>query len=467
MSIFNPLIRNSSLFAPKPPNSPLKKLLFFNQNYSSIAAQDFLTHLQKDESHVEKTLNTVKSNLDSRCVAQVLELCAVEKPKLGIRFFVWAALHPTHRHTSYMYGKASKLLNLEKNPRIIVDVVDEYRAEGFAVSVKLFKVLLNLCRAAEDAEMGLWVLKKMKEFRCMPDTVSYNVVIRLLVAKGRLNEAMGQLREMNSIDLYPDMVTYVSIIKGLCDAGSLEAATKLIKDMKGYGCEPNFVVYSTILDGICMHGSLDMALEFLGGMERETEECKPNVVSYTTLIKGFVEKGMSSEALKILDRMDDSGLKPNIVTFATLLDGLCKEGQVEEARMVVDKFRGDGVGYDELCSVLTLSLLRAGKDKESEEMFRSMLSRGLKPRGLTSSSIIRRIISKGRVLDGYLLLLALEKSGNLLSIDTGIYSILLAGLCQENHLTEAGRVVNMMVERRIRVEHPHSENITKLGCFPE
>lgn len=467
MSIFNSLSRySSSLIAPKPPNSPLKTLLFLNK-YSSIAAQAFLTHLQKDESHVEKTLNTVKSNLDSACVAQVLEQCAVEKPRLGIRFFVWAALHPTHRHTSYMYGKASKLLNLEKNPRIIVDVVDEYRAEGFAVSVKLFKVLLNLCRAAEDAEMGLWVLKKMKEFRCMPDTVSYNVVIRLLVAKSRLDEAMGLLREMNSLDLYPDMVTYVCIIKGLCDAGSLEAATKLMKDMKGHGCEPNSVVYSTILDGICMHGSLNMALEFLGGMEKEIDEFKPNVVTYTTMIKGFVEKGMSSEALKILDRMDNSGLKPNTVTFATLLDGLCKEGQVEEARMVVDRFRGDGVGYDELCSVLTLSLLRAGKDKESEEMFRSMLSRGLKPSGLTSSSIIRRVISEGRVLDGYLLLRALEKSGNLLSIDKDIYSILLAGLCQQNHLTEAGRLMNMMGERRIRVEHPHSENITKLRCFLE
>lgn len=467
MPIFNSLIRySSSLIAPKPPNSPLQKFLFLNK-YSSIAAQDFLTHLQKDQSHVEKTLDTVKSKLDSRCIAQVLEQCAVEKPKLGIRFFVWAALHPTHRHTSYMYSKACKLLNLEQNPRIIVDVVDEYRAEGFAVSVKLFKVLLNLCRAAKDAEMGLWVLRKMKEFRCMPDTVSYNVVIRLLLSSGRLDEAMGLLREMDSIDLYPDMVTYCCIIKGLCDAGSLEAAARLIKVMKGHGCEPNSVVYSTILDGICMHGSLEMALEFLGGMEKENEECKPNVVTYTTMIKGFVEKGMTNEALRILDRMDDSGLKPNRVTFATLLDGLCKEGQVEEALKVIDKFSGDGVRFDELYSMLVLSLLRAGKDKESEEMFRSMLSRGLKPSGLTSSSIIRRIISEGRVLDGYLLFHSLEKSGNLLSIDPGIYSILLVSLCQENHLTEAGRIVNIMGERRIHVEHPHSENIMKLGCFPE
>lgn len=466
MPISISVIRYTSTFiTPKTPKSPLQKFLFYCK-YSSTAAQDFLTHLQRDQSHVEKSLGTVKSKLDSQCIAQVLEQCAVEKPKLGVRFFVWAALHPTHRHTSYMYSKACKLLNLEKNPRIIIDAVDEYRAEGFAVSVKMFKVLLNLCRAAEDAEMGLWVLRKMKEFGCMPDTVSYNVVIRVLVAKGRFDEAMGLLREMDSINILPDMVTYVSVIKGLCDAGSLEAALGLIKLMKGHGCVPNTVVYSTILDGICMHGSLDMALQFLGGMEEKKEECKPNVVTYTTLIKGFVEKGRSNEAVRILDQMADSGLKPNRVTFVTLLDGLCKEVLVEEAREVVDKFRGDGVGYDELNSILVLALFRAGKHKESEEMFRTMLARGLKPNGLTSSSIIRRIISEGRLLDGYFLFQALEKSGNLLSADPDIYSMLLVGLYQENHLTESGWLVNLMMERKIHLKPPHSD-VVKLGCFPD
>lgn len=451
---------SSSLFASKCPDYSLKRFFLFN-TYSSIAAENFLTHLQKDHAHVEKNLDTVKAMLDSRCITQVLERCAIDKPQLGIRFFVWAALHPTHRHTSYMYSKACKLLDLEKNPRIIVDVMDEYRAEGFVVSVKMFKVLLNLCRAAQDANLGLWVLKKMKEFNCRPDTVSYNVVIRLLVEKARLDEAMGLMREMGLIDLYPDMVTYVSIMKGFCDVGRLEDAFGLIKVMKGHGCVPNAVVYSTLLDGICRHGSLDMALELLGGMEKENEECKPNVVTYTTMIRGFVEKGMTTEALRVLDRMDDSGLKPNRVTFAAILDGLCKDGQVDEACKVIDKFSGGGVQYDELYSMLVVSLLRAGKHKESEKMFRMMMTRGLRPNGLASGSIIKRIISEGGVRDGFCLFDALEKSGNWLAIDSDISSILLAGLCQENHFIEAAKVVNTMVERRIHLKSPHAERIMK------
>ncbi|KAI3459942.1 hypothetical protein Pfo_016605 [Paulownia fortunei] len=461
MPISVSVIRYSfSLIAPKTPDCSLKKLLLFS-TYSSIAAEKFLTHLEKDQVHVENTLNTVKAKLDSRCITQVLERCAIDKPQLGVRFFIWAGLHPTHRHTSYMYSKACKLLDVEQNPRIIIDVIDEYRAEGFVVSVKMFKVVLNLCRAAKDANLGLWVLRKMKEFNCRPDTVSYNVVIRLLVEKAKLDEAMSLMREMGLIDLYPDMVTYVSIIKGFCDAGRLDDAFGLIKVMKGHGCVPNAVVYSALLDGICNHGSLEMALEFLGAMEKENGECKPNVVTYTTMIKGFVEKGMAMEALRVLNRMDDSAIKPNRVTFVAMLDGLCKEGHVEEACKIIDKFSGGGLQYDELYSLLVMSLLRAGKHKESEKMFRILMARGMRPNGLASSSIIKRIISEERVLDGFFLFDALEKSGNLLGIDSDIYSILLAGLCQENHFVEAARLVNIMVEGRIHLKPPHAENIIK------
>ncbi|PIN22537.1 hypothetical protein CDL12_04758 [Handroanthus impetiginosus] len=319
-----------SLIPQKTFDRSFIRFLLFS-TYSSVAAEKFLAHLQKDQANVEKALNTVKAKLDSRSITQVLERCAIDKPQLGVRFFIWAALHRSHRYTSYMYSKACKLLDVEQRPQIIIDVIDEYRDEGSVVSVKMFKVVLNLCRAAKDANLGLWVLRKMKEFNCRPDTVSYNVVIRLLVEKAQLDEAMDLMREMGLIDLYPDMITYVSILKGFCDAGRLEDAFGLFKAMKGHGCMPNAVVYSTLLDGICQHGSLEMALEFLGGMEKENGECKPNVVTYTTMINGFAEKGRAVEALRVLDRMDDVGIKPNRVTFAAMLDGLCKEGHVEEA----------------------------------------------------------------------------------------------------------------------------------------
>ncbi|GER49699.1 pentatricopeptide repeat-containing protein [Striga asiatica] len=448
----------SSSVAPKSPNRSLHKFLDFN-SYSSSAAENFMSVLEKDAPHVEKTLDALTAKLDSKCITQVLEKCAANKPQLGIRFFIWAALHPTHRHTSYMYFSACKLLGVDRNPKIIADVIDTYRAEGSVVGVKTFKVVLNMCRAANNPELALRVLRKMKEFNCRPDTVSYNVVVRLLAENARLDEALGLMKEMGLIDLYPDMVTYMSIIKGLCDSGQVEKALGLVKTMKLHRCEPNAVVYSTLLDGICLHGNLELALEFLTGMESENGESNPNLVTYTIMVKGFVEKGRSLEAVRLLNRMEDFGVRPNKVTFITLLDGLCREGHVKEASDVVDRFSSIVGREDELRSWLVVSLMRAGKHKESEKVFRMMMARGLRPGGHASGAVIEKMVSERRVMEGFLLLDGLVKSGNLLGIDSDVYTFLLEGLCQENRFVEVGKLVRVMIQRKIRVKSVQAEDI--------
>ncbi|KAL2458746.1 Pentatricopeptide repeat-containing protein [Forsythia ovata] len=450
------------LFLPiphKPLGFSFTKLVLFTT--SSPSAEKFLINLLENRSNTEKVLESVKAKLDAPCISEVLKRCVVNEPQLGLRFFIWSGLHPTYRHSSYMYSKACKLLGLEKNPSILVDVISAYRDENSVVSVKMFKVVLNLCRAAKDEKLGLWVLRKMKEFNCRPDTVAYNVVIRLVVEKGELDEAMGLMREMGLIDLYPDMITYVSMIKGFCDVGRLEDACQLIKCMKGHGCLPNAVVYSTLLDGVCKHGSLEKALEFLGKMEKEDEDCRPNVVTYSTLIKGFVEKGRAMEALGVLDRMEDTGVQPNRVTITALIDGLCKEGLVEEARNIIDRVSGGSEQHNKFYGLLVVSLCRIGKTKEAEKIFRMMIASGMKPNDFVSCTIIKAIFLEHRVLDGYGLFDSLEKSGHFPAIDSDICSIMLAGLCEKSHLVEAAKLATLMVERRIQLKSPYVQNIVE------
>ncbi|XP_009798766.1 pentatricopeptide repeat-containing protein At5g47360-like [Nicotiana sylvestris] len=438
----------------------LHKVLLFTTCSSS--AGEFLSHLLKNKngSGLEKTLNTVKAKLDAKCVNEVLEKCAVDDPQTGLRFFIWAGLHPSYRHSSYMFSRAYKLLGFEREPRIIQDVIEAYRLQNnYVPSAKMFKVILNLCREGKDANLGLWVLRKMKESNCRPDTTVYNVVIRLLCEKGDMDEAMGLMREMDLIDLHPDMITYVVMIKGLSELGRLEEACGLTKAMTGNGCVPNTVTYSALLDGICRFGSLERALELLREMEKDGGQCKPNVVTYTTVVQNFVEKDQSIEALSILDQMRDFGCKPNRVLICTLIQGLCKDGHVEEARKVIIRVAESGLPYDSCYSFLVLSLFRIGKLKEAEMCFRRMLAGGLKPDGLTSSTIMRWLCQQRRILDGYHLIDAIEQSAGVSSMDSDIYSILMAGLCEENHLVEAAKLASLMVGKGIQLKGPCTKNV--------
>ncbi|KAL7167187.1 hypothetical protein ACSBR2_037792 [Camellia fascicularis] len=449
----------TSSIRPKPPNFSLTTTLAFTTSSSS---DNYWTHLQKNGSNVEKTLNKVKAKLDTTCVNEVISKCALNQPLLGLRFFIWAGLQPSYRHSSYMYSKACQLFDINRNPRMVTDVLEVYRVEGCLVSVKTFKIVLNLCRKANLADEGLWVLRKMKEFNCRPDTTAYNVVIGLFCDKGDMDVAAELMSEMGLINLYPDMITYIAMIKGFCNANRLEDACALFKVMRGHGCLPNAVAYSALLDGVCRFGSLEKALELLLEMEKEGGDCSPNVISYTSVIQAFCEKSRTMEALQILDRMEANGCSPNRVTISTLMKGLCTEGHVEEAYKLIDKVvAGGNVPEGECYSSLVVSLLRIKKFEEAEKLFRRMLASALKPDGLASSILIKGLCLEGRVLDGFHLYNEIEKMDCLSSIDLDIYSILLAGLCKESHLVEAAELARLMVERKIQLKAPYVDNIVE------
>ncbi|KAF8403447.1 hypothetical protein HHK36_011551 [Tetracentron sinense] len=437
-------------------------LLALRRPITSASAENYWNLLQKhgSDSNLERTLGKIRAKLDSSCVEQVLRRCSVNRSLLGLRFFIWADQQPDYKHSTWMYGKAYKLVEIDRMPQYLNDILETYRIEGCLVSIKTFKVILNLCREAKLAEEALGVLRKMAEFDCRPDTTSYNVVIRLFSEKGDMDLAMGLMKEMALIDLYPDMITYVSLIKGFCNVGRFEDAFSLFEVMRGHGCFPNVVAYSALLDGVCKSGSLERALELLGEMEKEGDIPTPNVVTYTSVIQSFCENGRSNEALNILDRMGAHGCPPNRITISTLIKGLCVEGRVVEAYKLIDKVIVDGSVSSGGCySSFVVCLLWIKNMEEAEKLFRRMLASGVKPEGLACNSLIKEICLEGRALDGFGLYCELEKVECLSSVDTHIYSILLVGLFQQGHLLEASKLASVMVRRGIPLKAPYVDSI--------
>nr|KYP67883.1 Pentatricopeptide repeat-containing protein At5g47360 family [Cajanus cajan] len=359
-----------------------------------------------------------------------------------------------------MYTKACNLLGIRHNPHIIRDVVRSYEAEGCLVTVNMFREVLKLCKEAQLADVALWVLRKMQySFNLHADTVMYNVVIRLCCKKGDIQMAEKLTREMSFNGLCPDLITYMAIVEGLCHAGRSEDAYSVLKVMRVHGCSPNLVILSAILDGMCRSGSMDRALELLDEMEKGGD-CTPNVVTYTSVIQSFCKRGQWTEALDILDRMRALGCNANHVTVFTFVESLCAEGRVEEAYELMDKFAVEhGVSYGDCYSSLVISLIRIKKLEEAEKLFKEMLAGDVKLDTLASSLLLKELSVKDRVLDGFYLLEAIENKGCLSSIDSDIYSILLIGLCQRSHLTEATKLTKIMLKRSVLLQPPYKDDV--------
>ncbi|PWA45566.1 tetratricopeptide repeat (TPR)-like superfamily protein [Artemisia annua] len=382
---------------------------------------------------------------------------------MGLRFFIWAGVQKDYRHSTYMYNVACKMFKIDKNPNLIKDVMEAYKVEKCVVGVKGFKVVLGLCREGKLVDEGLWVLRKMGEFGCRPDTIAYNSVIRMFCEKGRVDEGLRLMEEMGLEGVYPDMVTFVTLVKGFCDLGRIEDASKLFKVMNGKGCSLNAVAYSALLDGICRAGKLEKGLELLEEMENEGGVCAPTVVTYTSLIHSFCESGRSVEALTILDRMEAYGCAPNRVTISTFINGLCKEDKVDEANKLIDRCVGTwSVSKSECYSSLVVTLLRVGKFEEAEKVFRRMLVGGLKPDGVACSELLKRLcLKEKRVLDAFLLYNEIDKLEFATTIDSDIFSIMLDGLCTKSHLLEASKLAKLMAQKSIRLKAPYVKSVVE------
>ncbi|XP_077231190.1 pentatricopeptide repeat-containing protein At5g47360-like [Tasmannia lanceolata] len=433
----------------------------------TTTAESYWNLLQKNpsEKNLEKTLSETSKNLDASSVEKVLQKSSLDR-SLALRFFIWAGQQSNYRHSRLMYSKASEFLKISQYPETLTHILDDYKRDMSWVSVKTFKVIFNLCQEAKLAELALGFLKRMGEFNCRPDTASYNVLIRLFAEKNDMGFAEGLMREMRMIGLYPDMITCVAMIKGFCNVGRLEDARWVFDEMPKWGCLRNVVVYSALLEGFCKGQRMEMGIELLSEMEKKSEggsgcECAPNVVTYTTLIQSFCEKGRAKEAVEVLDRMGKHGCVPNRVTVCTLLDGLCKEGYVEDAHKVIDRIVGEGSLSSSQCySSMVVSLLRLRSVGEAENLVRRMLAGGVRPDGLASSTLVKEVCLDGRSLDGFSWYYEIEKDC-LSAVDSDVYSVLLAGLCEQDHLVEAATLIDVMVERGIRLRAPYVNRIVE------
>ncbi|KAL4584361.1 hypothetical protein LXL04_008961 [Taraxacum kok-saghyz] len=425
--------------------------------------EKYWTHLQSNDPNIEKALTRVGAKLDSSCVKELLTRCSCtnKHPTSGLRFFIWAGIQREYRHNSHMYNIACKLFNINQNPNLITDVIDAYTLDNSVVNLKSFKVVLNLCKEAKLPNEGLWVLKKMQDFNCKPDTTAYNLVIRVFCEKGKMDEALMLMQEMSLSNLYPDMVTFITMVKSFCDLGRIQDASKLFKIVKQQGCSLNVIAYSTLLDGICKVGDLEKGLNLLDEMNKKGGSCTPTVVTYTSMIRNFCEKKKSMEALTILDRMENNGCLANRVTVTTFINGLITENRIDEAYKLIDRVVNKGnVSKGECYSSLVVTLLRFGKDEDGEKVFRKMLSNGLKPDGLACSMLLKKMCLK-EVMDAFEVCNEIEKLGFVSSIDSEIYSMMMDGLCRKGCLMEASKLARLMIEKGVRLNGSYSESVVE------
>lgn len=96
------------------------------------------------------------------------------------------------------------------------------------------------------------VLERMKGWGLSVGRVSYLIVLRLLLEKGRVDQARVVLDQMAVQGAPLDNETARLVLFSLAKRGPVESSLEFLRLMRAHGVAPDLVTYTATLRGTCL-----------------------------------------------------------------------------------------------------------------------------------------------------------------------------------------------------------------------
>ncbi|CAN8270882.1 unnamed protein product [Cochlearia groenlandica] len=258
----------------------------------------------------------------------------------------------------------------------------------------------SLCESGRIVE-AKDLMKELSEKHSVPDTFTYNFLLKHLCKCGSLSVVYNFIDEMrDKFSVKPDLVSYTILIDNVCNSRNLREATRLVSALGDAGFKPDCFVYNTIMKGYC---TLSKGSEAIGVYRKMKEEgVEPDLVTYNTLIFGLSKSGRVEEARKYLETMVDEGYEPDAVTYTSLMNGMCRKGDALGALGLLEEMESKGCAPN-ACTYNTL-LFGLCKDRLLEkgvEVYELMKSQGVKLETEAYAALVRILVRSGKVAEAY------------------------------------------------------------------
>nr|XP_017241825.1 PREDICTED: pentatricopeptide repeat-containing protein At3g09650, chloroplastic-like [Daucus carota subsp. sativus] len=390
-----------------------------------------------------------------------------------------------------LFQSVVKRVRRFSDPNVVVDSKPDTAA---------FNAVLNACANLGLSKRFLELFDEMQEFKCEPDVLSYNIMIKLCARVNRKDLLVFVLERILDKGIPLCMTTLHSLVAAYVGFGDLEIAEELVQAMREGRLDicrvlrecsdtefvrktenhvfakllPNSVssndhdppmlkkvyrpdsrIYTTLMKGYMKQGRVLDTMRMLEAMrQQEDSGSHPDHVTYTTVISAFVKVGAMDRARQVLAEMSRIGVPANRITYNILLKGYCEQLQIEEAkeliRVMADGDAGlepDVVSYNTLIDGCILIDDGAG----ALTYFNEMRARGIAPSKVSYTTLMKAFALSGqpklanKVFDEML-------NDPRVKVDLVAWNMLVEGDCRLGLLEEAKRIVERMKENGV---HPN------------
>ncbi|GLJ55285.1 hypothetical protein SUGI_1186350 [Cryptomeria japonica] len=428
----------------------------------------------------EKATEVLLLNIDHRLVREVLNLDVEIGVKL--QFFKWAAkkknlVHDCCTYMPLIRRLAEAGLVGEMWQTILQMVKCDCRINPSVLS-ELVRILGKV-KMVEKACVLFYRIKASSEGKCLPDTVTYTMLISnfgklghvdsainlfkemrenglqpnakiytslmgTLFKSSRYGEALKLFQEMREKRFPPNVFTYTEVINGLGKAGRVQEALRMFQDMQKDGCSPDVILFNKLIDILGNAGQLDSVFKLFG--EMESLGCTPAVVTYNNVMEALFKAKNASGALKWFEGMKEKGIHPSPFTYSILIAGLCKTNGLEKALMLLEEMDEKGLPP---CSAAYCSLIdalgNAHRYDAAMELFKELIENGNISSSRIYAVMIKHLGKANRIDAAIELFGEMQRRG--CSPDVYSYNALMSGLVRSGQVggpTEACKMLEKM-----------------------
>ncbi|KAI3934501.1 hypothetical protein MKW92_034875 [Papaver armeniacum] len=219
--------------------------------------------------------------------------------------------------------------------------------KGFELDTWGYNICIHALGCWGDLTTSLKLFKEMKEHNSGssgPDLCTYNSLIRVLCAVGKVKDALIVWEELKGSGHVPDAVSYRTIIQGCCKTCRIDDATRIFSEMKYNGFHPDTLVYNSVLDGFFKVRKMREACQFFETMVQDG--VRASCWSYNILIDGLFRNGRAEAAYTLFCDLKKKGEFVDGVTYSIVILHLCKEGLLEGALEFTEEMEARGFVVD-------------------------------------------------------------------------------------------------------------------------
>ncbi|KAL6534214.1 hypothetical protein OROHE_013139 [Orobanche hederae] len=353
--------------------------------------------------------------------------------------------------------------------------------------------VLSACANLGDTNTFLQLFDEMSQFKCEPDSLTYNIVIKLCARVERKDLLAFVLGRIIQKGIPMCMTTLHSLVAAYVGFGDLKTAEKLVQAMREgrkdlckvlrdscseeihsdaeelrnennvlekllpnsidsndppefpQSVTPDSRIYTMLMKGYMKAGCVADTVRILEAMRHQEDSAShPDHVTYTTVISAFVKSGSMDKAREVLVEMARARVPASLVTYNILLKGYCHQRQIDKAEDLVREMVEVGVVPDVVsCNTLVDGCILVDDCAGALSHFNEMRRRGIVPSKVSYTTLMKAFASSGQPKSAHKVFDEMVKDPRV-KADIVACNMLVEVYCKLGLVDEAKSVIQMM-----------------------